>query len=455
MVVLLPLDRVFAWTSHKLAQRFNLLLLLFGLSIMDNIIRFFWLLRCSLITSVLLCQMETLHAKQVWSPILQLNQTAYPQRPNPIDLATCLNRGYAIRNMSLEDFFSGRQNDLAIAGVWWSERPSTVPVTVITQASGDRLGQLEAQCRSWGGPLSAAIYLPLYQPSAGSLTMDNLRTLQSAALNVSITFDNLQMDEGCSISLILAYEVFTDPEAAVMLHPINALRNIARSQGSTPLLALLDVDMLVSKSLYEDLSANATLTAEVVGLANKNVAFVLPAFETFGNIREVADVVSSGTKDFLISSIAAGLVSIFRLRWYPQGHNATNYRHWFNASDHYQITYSENYEPWTIVSASQAPWHDIRFRGYGFNKIVHLLHMNYTGTKFFVLPKAFIIHRNHKKTAVYEKYIADKKAAGRQGVRVASHVYTHTRQTMDEVHQQLISDASLYKPVLRYNDCGK
>lgn len=51
------------------------------------------------------------------------------------------------------------------------------------------------------------------------------------------------------------------------------------------------------------------------------------------------------------------------------------------------------YEPWTIVDRMLAPWHDVRFRGYGQNKIVHIAHMNATSFKFVVLGNAFIVHR--------------------------------------------------------------
>lgn len=44
--------------------------------------------------------------------------------------------------------------------IWWSPAPeSPNPVTLVTQLSHDRLPQLEAQCASWGGRLSAVVYL--------------------------------------------------------------------------------------------------------------------------------------------------------------------------------------------------------------------------------------------------------------------------------------------------------
>ena len=45
-------------------------------------------------------------------------------------------------------------------------------ITVVTVATPSRLEALEAQCRSWSGPLAAALYLPLvdfFTPLPGSL----------------------------------------------------------------------------------------------------------------------------------------------------------------------------------------------------------------------------------------------------------------------------------------------
>lgn len=51
------------------------------------------------------------------------------------------------------------------------------------------------------------------------------------------------------------------------------------------------------------------------------------------------------------------------------------------------------YEPWVIADRFNVPMHDVRFRGYGNNKIQQIAHTNSSGFKFVVLPTAFIIHR--------------------------------------------------------------
>ena len=60
--------------------------------------------------------------------------------------------------------------------------------------------------------------------------------------------------------------------------------------------------------------------------------------------------------------------------------------------------FARRFEPWTIVNRKLAHWHDVRFRGYGQNKIQHIANMNATGFKFVVHPQAFIVHRSHPET---------------------------------------------------------
>ena len=57
------------------------------------------------------------------------------------------------------------------------------------------------------------------------------------------------------------------------------------------------------------------------------------------------------------------------------------------------------YEPWIVANRKDVPWHDVRFRGYGQNKIVHVAHTHALGFHFVVHPSAFIIHRAHEITA--------------------------------------------------------
>ena len=45
--------------------------------------------------------------------------------------------------------------------MWRSVHPSPIGLTVLTASTTSRLDALEAQCASWEGPLSAAVYVGL------------------------------------------------------------------------------------------------------------------------------------------------------------------------------------------------------------------------------------------------------------------------------------------------------
>jgi Glycosyl-transferase for dystroglycan len=50
----------------------------------------------------------------------------------------------------------------------------------------------------------------------------------------------------------------------------------------------------------------------------------------------------------------------------------------------YDITYCRRYEPWGIIDRRLMPWFDVRFRGYGRNKIVFTAALNASGFAFEV-----------------------------------------------------------------------
>ena len=56
----------------------------------------------------------------------------------------------------------------------------------------------------------------------------------------------------------------------------------------------------------------------------------------------------------------------------PACHNVTDFARWFKAqaSDPpYSVMYKAEFEPWFISGRRQTQWFDVRFRGYGKNKV--------------------------------------------------------------------------------------
>lgn len=61
----------------------------------------------------------------------------------------------------------------------------------------------------------------------------------------------------------------------------------------------------------------------------------------------------------------------------PQGHNCTDYARWFRSNQPYDVEYHDGYEPWFIIDRFRNPWYDVSFRGYGWNKVSHVLNIYY------------------------------------------------------------------------------
>lgn len=361
------------------------------------------------LTLVITASIVILVSSEVWCPFLDKNEFTNPHLRS---LVSCVNQDYQIKNMTWIKAMNDELNPVALAGVWWSEKNRSVPLTIVTQTSADRLYQLQAQCKSWQGPLSAAVYVALHQETVDNgLSSYNQNFLRESAQNISNLFDFTENDESyCVLDVMLAYEVFTELSAVQMLHPFNKLRNLARLQLKTPLMGNLDVDMIISKGLGKDLVSDHEFRSNLIDKAAKKYVFVIPAFEASGPLEVAAafaDFAVSRDKDFLIESVMKNLTEPFHVKWYPQGHNCTDFPMWYGADKMYNISYGLGFEPWTIVDASLAPWHDERFRGYGHDKIIHVTHMNYTGFQFAVVHKDFIIHREHPKTAARFSYFSE------------------------------------------------
>jgi glycosyltransferase-like protein LARGE len=70
---------------------------------------------------------------------------------------------------------------LTLRSGWWSEKKSLFDLSIVTGLTVSRLDQLEAQCRAWKGPLTAAVYLVVHVPT-GATQIDGtgLESVQKA-----------------------------------------------------------------------------------------------------------------------------------------------------------------------------------------------------------------------------------------------------------------------------------
>lgn len=75
---------------------------------------------------------------------------------------------------------------LRLHQAWWSDKEQAAPLTVATGLTDTRLDQLAAQCASWKGPLSAAVYLVLSENSTNGLSPANQKQLDDVAAQIAV-----------------------------------------------------------------------------------------------------------------------------------------------------------------------------------------------------------------------------------------------------------------------------
>jgi len=278
------------------------------------------------------------------------------------------------------------------------------------------------QCTTYLGPMSAAVYLPLVQldkDGTAELSKENQKKVSNEAARIGRMYDSIEASGGCQLDLMFVYEVFDSLEAT-MLYPVNTLRNLARMQVRTRLLSAIDVDMMISKTLSEELSDPARIAA-LEELALSRVATVLPAFEPSrqGPVgRTIADHVALASKGDIAKMFRAKELLQFKLKVFPRGHTPTNYTWWFQTGAPYPVAYKRMFEPWFITHWDVMPWFDVNFKGYGLNKIVHVASLNYYGFTFQVHPGAWLVHRPHEDTKVRKVVAHQASDVNKLGVKL-------------------------------------
>lgn len=321
----------------------------------------------------------------------------------PSALMDCINSEYVAQDMTWEHNMQQKLGSLKAVAAWWNNRLPSLPLTLVTSGSMTRLQQVAAQCLSWNGPLSVVLYQPLYQKPTpdGKLTEANLALLRQAVLQIAqFVADMHKLNTTCRPEVTLTYEVFSEESARDLLYPANTLRNLARLQARTPLIAQLDIDLLVSRSLHDRMMRLGTVLNMMRQTSEHKVVFIIPAFDVKGQLHERAawaDALVTAQKEMVVEAWKQQILFQFADN-YKQAHRMTDYSYWLAAGEDYVVPYQEDAEPWLLTSRTSVPWHDERYRGYGLNKQQMVAAVNATGHMFKVLHNVFTIHRAHKKS---------------------------------------------------------
>ncbi|MEW5316946.1 MAG: hypothetical protein WDW38_008284 [Sanguina aurantia] len=271
----------------------------------------------------------------------------------PAQVVECINKVYKPTAMSIRDALNYELGALKVIGIWWSKRKSSLPVTIVEQSP-----------------------------------------------------------DMCVLDLMLVYEVFSDKNAA-LLYPFNTLRNLARLQARTPVLALLDGDLIVSSSLGKFLLDPAEAAALVLS-CHEHSLYVLPIFaipEHTGASglelsKNLADRSVKLDKDEFVKLVDAKEFRVFDSDRYVEGQGPTDTQRWYTTKEAYTIGAATGYEPYILIDRHQAPWHDSRFRGYGFDKVSYTSQIDHAKFHFKVQPHSWVVHRPHPKTKASDAFFA-------------------------------------------------
>ncbi|PNH12234.1 hypothetical protein TSOC_000853 [Tetrabaena socialis] len=336
-------------------------------------------------------------------------------------LQKCFNCDYDPAPSTFQGYLQARPASLFLAEVWWSRRVSGLPVTIFTMASMDRMKMLEAQCRSYRGPVVAAVYLalPVSANDSSPVGTDNPvheRALRDARARLKGLFDNMEAsNEACELRLLLFTERTADRQIAAMM-PTNALRNAAGLAAQTDLAAMLDADISVSAS-FSDVVADPDWVRGVHAHAHSSPPSlcILPAWEAHPNLTrnkalDATEKVLAARPDELYLQHLIGASAVGGRAYavlYLLGARSTPYPtilHSQTTLGARQLIPAFPAAAATIpplAPSKQDPGYDERFRGWCFDKIQHVesLARNWK-YNMVVLPDAWVVHRWHPRAAI-------------------------------------------------------
>jgi hypothetical protein len=335
---------------------------------------------------------------------------------------------------------------------------STVPISLVTQLSIDRIDRLFAVCCAWGvrGAVVAAV---LDEDRSGDIA-------SSASPTFLFEFQHAVMNSDyCgSVTLLLIRR----PLDVQSLYPINHLRNFALQTAKSEFVFLVDVDCVPSSDTLQNLGGSSDSLAELRETCVAQMcAIVVPCFETndeltkphssffesfppaqisncggdpvfftADNVRNIAGPDASHVEVSLRPFMSAGF---FR------GHRATRFEQWLRLRHlgeprtvvpPYPVVYEEGFEPYIVCARAYAPKYCEALSGYGRNKTLHIYHMHRLGVTFIVHPDCCVVHIPHRSSGDRVRLLgrggsgqADQPArqqgttsGGEEGPRVATKV---------------------------------
>ncbi|EGG17693.1 putative glycosyltransferase [Cavenderia fasciculata] len=304
----------------------------------------------------------------------------------PFNIVPFFHRAYKYQNNNINNNNNNNNNnrheqsDDKTTTTTTTNTISTTMVTIVTQATVDRIERVVAMAKKWKGPISTAVFIknPKDIPQLKKL----LRKHWILAEYVDIH---------------LLYANHTR-------YPVNNLRNLSIKYAQSDYVLLMDADFVPHLGMNEYVSAQIEtllqqqqqqqqnkhpLSSHEQQQQEEKIAFVVPSFASSENPNHLPN-----DKQSLLKMIKENKVYPTNLNVCPKCHTPTNYSRWYETDDLYQVEYRWIYEPYLIFNRSTCLAFDERLKGYGFDKNSQVFTMAAQGFKFMVL-QAFIIHINH------------------------------------------------------------
>lgn len=243
-------------------------------------------------------------------------------------------------------------------------------VSLLTQLTMDRFEILERMLTSWTGPASVVLYLDdaeAVQLPAKVARSAHLRSRKSVAYHV-----------------VYKRQIY---------NPINYLRNVLVNNSRTPFAFFVDIDLVPSRTLYEHLKQ---LVRKFMSDPGKKQLLVVPAFQMFDDLKSSTPTNKKQLLPFLSNETIVGYG--MKRNW-KLGHRPTDYARWVNATQPYQATFANAYEPYVVIRQdNEARYNEVLLERMG-DKNAYSRLLYKMGYKFFVIPEDFIVHIPHPMSA--------------------------------------------------------
>merc|ERR1712228_220598 len=299
-----------------------------------------------------------------------------------------------------------------------------IRISIVTQTSMDRLDLIHLIAQNWSGVICVAIYIRLEESLLHSMQLivelfEEIEAQTNALLDVSLLFETDYL-----------YKQRFDNGLHSVMYPVNHLRNLALQTATTELVLLTDGDFMPSKDFHSIASKQYDLASQQFIKTNSstNIVLIIPAFE-FGSSYFGYSKKQKIAKQKAIKKEEKNQEKITNLNQLPLSkervcelyrndkvrgfhihrctacHTPTNYSKWMKASSPYIIRYKASYEPYIMTKRIGSHRYDARFRGYGWNKIVHLLTLAWLDQSAWIVANdLFIFHIPHNSSSDATNY---------------------------------------------------